>query len=67
MAVDVFLVSAATGEVLHRTNLREYRDYKELDKPVEFAFSDLSDRIRARLFPALLGTSTIERRALLRR
>lgn len=67
MAVDVFLVSAATGEILHRTSLREDRDYSELDKPVEFAFSDLSDRIRARLFPALLGTSTIERRALLRR
>jgi hypothetical protein len=67
MAVDVFLVSAATGEVLHRTSLREDRDYNELDKPVEFAFSDLSERIRSRLFPALLGASTIERRALLRR
>ena len=67
MAVDVFLVSAATGEVLHRTSVREDRDYSELDKPAEFAFSDLSDRIRARLFPALLGTPTIERRALLRR
>jgi hypothetical protein len=67
MAVDVFLISAATGEVLHRTSLREDRDYNELDKPVEFAFSDLSERIRSRLFPALLGASTIERRALLRR
>lgn len=67
MTVDVVLVSAATGEVLHRTSLREHRDYGELDKPAEFAFSDLSDRIRARLFPALLGTPTIERRALLRR
>ena len=67
MVVDICLISAATGEVLHRTSLREYRDYNELDKPVEFAFSDLSDRIRARLFPALLGTPTIERRALLRR
>lgn len=67
MAVDIFLVSAATGEVLNRTSLREYRDYSELDKPAEFALSDLSDRIRARLFPALLGASTIERRALLRR
>ncbi|MCK7489666.1 MAG: hypothetical protein MZU79_05070 [Anaerotruncus sp.] len=32
MTVDVVLVSAATGEVLHRTTLREHRDYGELDK-----------------------------------
>ncbi len=67
LSVDLFLVSAATGEVIHRTSLREDRDYLELDKPAEFAFSDLSLRLRDRLLPALLGTTTIERRALLRR
>lgn len=67
LSVDLFLVSAATGEIVHRTSLRESRDYLELDKPAEFAFSDLSQRVRDRLLPALLGTTTIERRALLRR
>lgn len=67
LSVEIFLVSAATGEIVHRTSLREDRDYLELDKPADFAFSDLSARLRDRLFPALLGTPTIERRALLRR
>ncbi len=67
MTVDLVFVSAATGEAVHRTSLREERDYTELDKPAEFAFSDLSQRVRDRLLPALLGTTTVERRTLLRR
>jgi len=67
MAVDLVFVSAATGEAVHRTSLSEEREYAELDKPAEFAFSDLSQRIRDRLLPALLGTTTVERRTLLRR
>ncbi|MCU0243652.1 MAG: hypothetical protein MUE80_02670 [Acidobacteria bacterium] len=67
MTVDLVFVSAATGEAVHRTSLSEEREYTELDKPAEFAFSDLSQRVRDRLLPALLGTTTLERRTLLRR
>jgi len=66
MTVDLVFWSAATGEAVHRTSLSEEREYAELDKPAEFAFSDLSQRIRDRLLPALLGTTTVERRTLLR-
>ena len=67
LAVDLFVISAATGEILYRKSFREERDYMDLEKPAEFGFSELSDRVRARLLPFLLGTSTSEPRALLKR
>lgn len=67
LSVDLSVVSAATGEALYKKTFREERDYVDLDKPAEFAFAELADRIRARLFPALFGAPTIEARTLLRR
>lgn len=67
LAVDVEVISARTGEALFRRTYIENRDYIELDKPADFAFSDLSSGFRERLFPTLLGTTTIESRTLLRR
>jgi len=66
-AADVRVISAATGETIYRRAFLEERDYTELDKPAEFAFHELSERFRAKLFQALLGTPTLETRTLLRR
>jgi len=67
LAVDLAVISAATGEHIFRKSFREEKDYIDLEKPYDFAFSELADRVRARLFPALLGTPTAEERTLLRR
>jgi len=67
LAVDVAVISAATGEPLFRKSFREEKDYIDLEKPHDFAFSELADRVRTRLFPVLLGTPTAEERTLLRR
>lgn len=67
LAVDLSVVSGLTGEAVFRKDYRESRDYLELDKPADFAFSDLAAVFRGRLLPALLGTTTIEQRTLLRR
>jgi hypothetical protein len=67
LSIDLAVVSAATGETLYQRTFRENRDYSDLDKPVEFVFAELVDRILARLFPVLFGAPTIEERALLRR
>jgi hypothetical protein len=67
LAVDLAVISARTGEPLFRKTYRENRDYIELDKAADFAFSDLAAVLRERLLPTLLGTTTIERRTLLRR
>lgn len=65
--VELALFSAGTGERLFHKSYREEKDYSDLEKPYEFAFSELAHRLRARLFPVLLGTSTAEARTLLRR
>jgi len=67
LSIDLAVVSAATGETLYQRTFREERDYSDLDKPAEFAFAELADHIRARLFPVLFGAPTIEERTLLRR
>jgi hypothetical protein len=65
LRVDMFLISAASGEILFQKTFREERDYSDIEKPAEFAFSELSGRIRAKLLTVLLGSSTIEPRTLL--
>ncbi len=67
LSVDLNIVSAATGEPIYKKTLREERDYIDLDKPADFAFSELVDRVRDRLLSLLLGKATTEERTLLRR
>jgi hypothetical protein len=66
LAVDYYVISAATGETLHHTVLSEYQDYNELDKPAEFAFSELSARVLDKLKEVLFASPTNEVRTLLR-
>ncbi len=67
MTVDLAIRSAADGTTLYRREYREDRDYTDLEKPADFALSELSARVRARLLPVLLGTTTIETRTLIAR
>lgn len=67
LVVDVVVISGESGQTLHRRTFREDRDYAELDKPADFAFSDCLAGFRGRLFPFLLGSPTVEERTLLRR
>ncbi len=67
LLVDVVVISGESGEPLFSRTFREDRDYLELDKPADFAFNDCSAGFRARLFPVLLGSPTVEERTLLRR
>lgn len=67
MTVDLAVLSAADGTTLFKRVFKEGRDYIDLEKPADFAFSELSDRVRARLLPLLLGAPTREARTLLGR
>lgn len=67
LTAEIAVISASTGETLYKDTFRESQDYGELDKPAEFAFSDLSEHIMDRLGEALLGRSSVEVRTLLRR
>jgi len=65
--VDLSVVSGESGETIYERSFREDRDYIDLEKSPEFAFSDMSAAFRDRLFPALLASPEIEKRILLRR
>jgi hypothetical protein len=67
LSLDLSAVSAVSGELLYHRTFEEERDYIDLEKPAEFAFSELAARVRTKLFSALLGTSSIESRTLLQR
>jgi hypothetical protein len=67
LAIDLVVISGETGEALYRKKFRDDRDYIDLEKPADFAFSELSARFRGRLFPLLFGGSTVETRTLLNR
>jgi hypothetical protein len=67
LLVDLVVISGESGGILYAKSFREDRVYIDLEKPVDFAFSDLSAGFRDRLLPVLLGTPTIEERSLLRR
>ena len=65
MTVDLSVLSAADATMVYRRRFEEERDYIDLEKPAEFAFSELSARVRDRLLPVLLGSPTLETRTLL--
>jgi hypothetical protein len=64
LEATVAILSAAGGEPLWRKDFREERDYSDLEKAADFAFSELAARVRGRLLPVLLGTTTLETRTL---
>ena len=61
------VISGESGETIFTRVFREDRDYIDLEKPADFAFSDTSAAFREHLFQSFLGTPTIEKRSLLRR
>ncbi|HSA95748.1 MAG TPA: hypothetical protein VLJ16_06845 [Acidobacteriota bacterium] len=67
MTLELSVLAAPTGATLYRREFREEHDYVDLEKPADFAFSELSERIRAKLLPLLLGSPTLEARTLLGR
>ena len=67
LTVELAVISGESGEPLFSKTFREDRDYIDLEKPADFAFSELSAHFRDALFPILLGAPTIEKRTLLRR
>jgi hypothetical protein len=65
LEASVAILSGADGATFWRKDFREERDYSDLEKPADFAFSELAARVRGRLLPVLLGTTTLETRSLL--
>jgi hypothetical protein len=65
LKLEVFLLKADTGEAFSQTTFQETRNYENIRQPADFAFHDLLDQIRPRLFRALFGSEKIQERFLL--
>jgi hypothetical protein len=61
LTIDVFLIEAATGEVIWKHELRETKFYDGLSTVPEYALTDLLPAVRARLFPLLFGSPSAAR------
>jgi hypothetical protein len=65
LKLDVVLISPETGDILFRNTYEESQNYDNMKQTAEFAFYDLVQKIRLRLFRALFGSEKVEQRYLL--
>ena len=65
LKLEVFLIQAASGEVLFQKEYQEQMNYPNVKQTAEFAFFDLLQRVKPKLFLVLFGTDRIQERYLL--
>jgi len=65
--IEFFLINPESGEILLRKDFLEAQDYENSKEPAEFAFSDLMQRIKLKLFRLFFGSERNQERYLLRR
>ncbi len=67
LKLEIFLIQAENGEVLFQKEYQEQMNYPNIKQTAEFAFFDLLQRIKPKLFRVLFGTDRIQERYLLSR
>jgi hypothetical protein len=67
LKLDIYLIRAETGETLLKKDFLESVTVENRKQPAEFAFYDLLQRIRLKLFRLLFGTVRNQERYLLSR
>jgi hypothetical protein len=65
LKLDVLVLKAETGTVFYQGVFQESLNYENTKQPAAFAFHDLLDRIKPRLFRAVFGSERIQERVLL--
>lgn len=65
LKLEIFLIQSDTGEVLFQREYQEQMNYANIKQSAEFAFFDLIQRIKPKLFRALFGTDRVQERYLL--
>jgi hypothetical protein len=65
--IEFYLINPESGEILLRKDFLEAQDYENSKEPAEFAFSDLMQRIKLKLFRLFFGSERNQERYLLRR
>jgi hypothetical protein len=65
LKLEIFLIQSDTGEVLFQREYQEQMNYANIKQSAEFAFFDLIQRIKPKLFRSLFGTDRVQERYLL--
>lgn len=64
--LNFYFIDAQTGEVLYAQAFKETQGYKNPKQTGAFAFYDLADTVKVKLFNNVLGTATIQQRYLIK-
>jgi hypothetical protein len=67
LKLEIFLIQSDTGGVIFQREYQEQMNYANIKQSAEFAFYDLLQRIKPKLFRILFGTDRIQERYLLSR
>jgi len=67
MEISLYLIKAETGETLLQRDFKETKSYTNPNQRTDFAFYDLIQRVKAKLFRLILGEERIQDRYLLTR
>jgi hypothetical protein len=64
--LQLYIIAAQTGEVLYERNFKESKTYKNPNQTAHFAFIDIIQSVRDKLFRQLLGEEQIQQRYLIK-
>ncbi|MFQ6069562.1 MAG: hypothetical protein ACE5LC_03445 [Candidatus Aminicenantales bacterium] len=65
LQLSIFLIDGATGKALYEKNFKESRGYENKNQTAYFAFFDLAEQIRVKLFRNILGLERVQQRYLI--
>jgi hypothetical protein len=63
--LDLYIIDAQTGKTLYTRNFKESKGYENPEQTASFAFFDLIQRVKAKLFRNILGEASIQERYLI--
>ena len=64
--LNFYIIDTQSGEVLYTQAFRETQGYKNPKQTASFAFFDLADKVRMKLFNNVLGIARIQQRYLIK-
>lgn len=62
---NLYIIDAKSGETLYKRSFKETKSYKNPNQTAYFAFFDLIQNVKAKLFRTILGGKKIEERYLI--
>lgn len=65
LTLDLYMIDNQTGAIIHKKNFKETRSYQNPNQTAYFAFFDLIQDVRDKLFGTLLGGERVQQRYLI--